>query len=138
MPSVPTPPVFSSDVVPDTVEVNLDRDRRAFKRAHLSLHVTLAGENGLYAGITNDISQGGVFVELQFVPAIGTEVELQIDLNDGGELLSVYGRVQWRRVRGPGIEGTQGIGVSFGDLSEQDLERLQVLLQERDSLLWEP
>ena len=131
------PPPLPPELNPVTLELPVGQDRRVHHRARLSLRVTMTGENGLYAGLTNDISAGGVFVALAYLPAVGSEVELNIDLGDGGEPLLVNGQVRWRRTRGPGVDGVPGIGVCFGALSERDIERLQALLDEKGSLLWE-
>jgi uncharacterized protein (TIGR02266 family) len=69
------------------------------------------GENNFYTGLSENISEAGIFIATQHVLAIGTPVVLTFTLPTSHEPLSVVGHVQW--VRGPDATATSGN--NFGD-----------------------
>lgn len=128
-PSTP-PPSSSVEGTPDHTE------RRRFRRVRLQVRVTATGASNLYAGVSNDISEGGVFLATQVAPPIGTLVDLTLVLGGDG-VFEVHGVVRWERVAGPGVDGPSGVGIQFLDLTAGDRARLQEFMARRDTLLWE-
>jgi uncharacterized protein (TIGR02266 family) len=121
-----------------TVEVMFRDERRSSPRVALALKVDLLGANTLYAGVSNDIGQGGIFVAMRGPLPVGTRLDLRLYLEDGAPPLELHGTVRWSREPGPLIEGPQGIGIQFEELPDADRRRLEAVMKERDTLLWEP
>lgn len=107
----------------------LAEDRRRHARYALSLAITMQGDNNFYAGLSEDLSEGGVFVATYHVLPLGTPVVLQFTLPSNDEPMTVNGTVQW--VRGPDATASHenvfgggrdvpgimpGIGIRFHDL----------------------
>ena len=90
-------------------------DRRRDPRYALSLAITMSGENNFYTGLSENISESGVFIATQHLLPIGTPVVLSFTLPRSSEPISVTGIVQW--VRGPDASARPGnnFGDSLGD-----------------------
>ena len=54
--------------------------QRVHSRAELSLAVTLMGENNFYVGLSQNISEGGIFIATYRVLPLGTRVLLTFTL----------------------------------------------------------
>jgi uncharacterized protein (TIGR02266 family) len=109
----------------------LAEDRRRHARYALSLAITMRGDNNFYAGLSEDISEGGVFIATYHVLPLGTPVVLQFTLPNSEEPITVNGTVQW--VRGPDATAANenvfcggpavpdivpGLGIRFHDLDK--------------------
>lgn len=85
-------------------------DRRKHPRYLLSLAITMQGDNNFYTGLSENISESGVFIATHTALEIGTPVLLSFTLPNADSALSVAGTVQW--VRGP--DATAKPGENFG------------------------
>jgi len=74
-----------------------DGDRRAKPRYAVSLSVTLVGDHNFYVGLTENISEGGIFVRTHRQIPIGTVLKLEFSLPTSETKLSVVGMVRWVR-----------------------------------------
>jgi uncharacterized protein (TIGR02266 family) len=88
----------------------LAEDRRRSARYALNLAITMQGENNFYAGLSEDISEGGVFIATFQLLPIGTPVVLSFTLPSSDEPITANGTVQW--VRGP--DATAAVENMFG------------------------
>ncbi len=110
----------------------------------------MQGENNFYAGLSEDISEGGVFIATYHVLPIGTPVVLSFTLPFSREPLSVVGSVQW--VRGPdatahddncfgaGVElpGVMpGIGIRFHDVSAANSRAIRDFMRQRKPVFFD-
>ena len=122
----------------------LVEDRRRHARYALRLAITMRGENNFYTGLSEDISEGGVFIATLHMLPIGTPVVLSFTLPGSDESLSVLGSVQW--VRGPDatapaanvfgggreIPGIMpGIGVRFRGIDAETRQTIRDFMQRR-------
>lgn len=104
-------------------------ERRANERVTLAVDVGFVSESNFYAGLSMDVSAGGLFVATYQKLAVGTEVTLSFVLPDGTPI-TTEGEVRW--TRDPGNEDSKpGIGVAFKSLSERDLGAIQRFCQSR-------
>jgi uncharacterized protein (TIGR02266 family) len=106
-------------------------ERRAKPRYTVHFSVTLAGDNNFYLGISENLSEGGLFVRTQKVLSIGTRIEMDFVLPTSAKHLSVTGVVRW--VRSPdavreeynnygSVEDANskpGLGLQFEELSPE-------------------
>lgn len=72
-------------------------DRRRDPRFELSLAITLQGANNFYAGLSEDISDGGVFIATHVRLAVGTPVTIWITIPGSDAPTRVSGTVRWVR-----------------------------------------
>ena len=126
---------------PDLIPVRAD-DRRSHPRFLLTLAITMEGENNFYAGLSENMSETGVFIATQTVLPIGTPVVLSFTLPNAVDPVSVAGTVQW--LRGPDAmakegnnyndaspEGKPGLGVRFDRLNHDAIVSIRTFMQLR-------
>jgi uncharacterized protein (TIGR02266 family) len=88
--------------------------RAAGERVTIEVDVGVLSASNFYAGVTADVSAGGVFVSTDTPLAVGTEVALFFTLGDD-RTLSAEGTVRWSRQDEPA-----GMGVAFTRLEDDD------------------
>lgn len=125
------------------------QDRRRAPRYALSLAITMQGENNFYAGLSEDMSEGGVFIATHHALPIGTPVVLSFTLPDADEPLSVYGTVQW--LRGPDATarwdsnfgaGSEtgvmpGMGIKFHEMDPASLKAIRYFVRRRSPVFFD-
>jgi uncharacterized protein (TIGR02266 family) len=122
----------SQVVIPS--RANQGVERRRASRVALCIEVGFQSDSNFYAGFTEDISEGGLFVATHMLKEIGTELVLRFTLPDAHEI-SVVGVVRW--LRDPydaDSDTTPGMGVQLRDLSADDLTMIREFLMLRDPL----
>ena len=111
---------------------------RLNQRAPLEIEVTLESEHNFYCGITNDISEGGVFVATYQPPEVGEIVELELQLPSAGRSFRVLGEVRWLREPRASCDGCPpGCGLRFVDLGADAQAAIADFVRERDTVLYE-
>lgn len=111
---------------------------RLHERAPLEIEVTLESEHNFYCGITNDISEGGVFVATYQPPEVGTIVEIELALPTSGHVFRVLGEVRWLRDVNAACEGCPpGCGVRFVELDARAQAAIAEFVRQRDTVLYE-
>lgn len=103
-----------------------DRSRPAFR-----INVHLTGTSDIRAGEVVNIGSGGMFLALRFpLPAMGTEIQFKISLNDVNNLpLDLEGRAKVRWIRTESKDNLPtGCGVEFTFLTDDSSENLKKLL----------
>jgi uncharacterized protein (TIGR02266 family) len=102
-------------------------ERRSSERWACALELEFTNESQFFAGLTQDISRGGLFIATYRKLAVGTPLRLRFDL-PGGATVDVSGEVRW--VREPTAGGTRpGLGVAFTDLAPEALEQIRAFCE---------
>lgn len=96
----------------------------------VEVEVSIDSDSHFYAGLTGDISTGGLFVATWRRLPVGAEIELILSLPHGP--LVTRGRVRWVRDVAEGV--MPGLGVSFDGLSDQDRLLIETFCAERAPL----
>ena len=89
------------------------------KRVEVAVDVSMESQHNFYAGITGDLSYGGVFVVTDTPPGPGSAVSVNIRLPDGGRIRA-QGAVRW--VRTPEFatpECPSGCGIAWQDFEDE-------------------
>jgi uncharacterized protein (TIGR02266 family) len=105
-----------NDVLPD----DSSEDRRTLWDAERP--VEFVADTHFVAGLSQDVSGGGVFVATYRRVDVGTKVHLGFELPDG-RLVEARGVVRWIREQDDGV-GRPGLGVAFTEMSESTLAAL--------------
>jgi uncharacterized protein (TIGR02266 family) len=128
----------------------LAEDRRRHARYALSLAITMHGDNNFYAGLSEDISEGGVFIATFRLLPLGTPVVLSFTLPHADEPITVHGVVQW--LRGPEATAADGnmfgggrevpgimpgIGVRFHDLDAATRKVIRDFMEQRSPVFFD-
>jgi uncharacterized protein (TIGR02266 family) len=98
-------------------------NRRITGRSVLEVDVGLVSESQFYAGLSMDLSTGGIFVATYQSKPVGTPVAVSLVL-PGGQSVWAKGVVRW--VREPsGEDDVPGMGVEFTEIEPADLEAIK-------------
>lgn len=104
-------------------------------RVRLDVDIGVFSESTFYAGLSLDVSNGGVFVSTHQLLAIGTPVTLYFVLPNGHPV-EARGIVRWTRP--PSTDIPPGMGVQFTELSQPDLAHIREYCQEQPPLYLDP
>lgn len=109
-------------------------EKRRATRALVTVDVSLYSESQFFSGLTEDVSEGGLFVATYDMRPIGSEIELHFSLPTGHEI-STRGIVRW--MREPGGDTSPGMGVQFAPLPPSDLAAIRAFVRHRPPLVWD-
>jgi uncharacterized protein (TIGR02266 family) len=112
-------------------------EQRREVRAPLAIEVSLESEHNFYAGITGNVSMGGVFVATYMPPPMGAEVEMLLQL-ENHEPVKLRGIVCW--VRGPkqaSADAPAGCGLRWIDLPDGAEKIISRFVDKRDTILYD-
>lgn len=110
-------------------------NRRLTGRSVLEVDVGLVSESHFYAGLSMDLSTGGLFVATYQLKPVGTRVAVSLVLPDGHAVWA-KGLVRW--VREPqGDDVVPGLGVEFTEIEPADLEAIKHFCQMRAPMYFE-
>lgn len=102
-------------------------EHRASLRVNIEVDVSLTSESHFFAGLTGNVSGGGLFVATWRTLPVGTPIDIALSLPDGP--LNAHGQVRWVRHATEGA--APGVGVSFDDLDGRDRARIEVFCAAR-------
>jgi uncharacterized protein (TIGR02266 family) len=113
-------------------------DRRQHERAGLKTFVHLGSESNFYTGLSNDISEGGLFVATHDLLAHGAVVDLEFSLGEHDYKVKVQGAVRWVREYNRDCPDVRpGMGVQFLNLSQEDRAAIKKFVKTREALFYE-
>ncbi|HLK90468.1 MAG TPA: TIGR02266 family protein [Polyangia bacterium] len=112
---------------------------RGSERTDLEVKVDFELDDMTYAGVTRNISAGGVFVATDNLPRVGARINLKFALPGSDRRLAVQTEVRWTRPESTaiGAEATAGMGLQFLNPSADDVAALDQFLARRDALMGE-
>jgi type IV pilus assembly protein PilZ len=84
-------------------------DKRQHPRVPVAFKVAYRSKGDLQKDLVTDLSPGGLFVRTSKPLPIGTEVDLEVSLDDADVPMHVRGKVIWLRQR----HGPEGMGIQF-------------------------
>jgi uncharacterized protein (TIGR02266 family) len=94
------------------------------------VEVSLTSESHFFAGLTGDVSTGGLFVQTYRRHPVGTGLVVAFSLPTGD--ICAPGVVRWVR---EGAEGTApGLGIEFECLSEPERDSIETFCKSRPPL----
>ena len=113
-----------------------DKHQRRHERAPLAVEVTLESEHNFYTGITDNISEGGLFVATDDPPPIGTELHFELVL--GERRFQMSGVVLWQRThRMASTDMPEGVGIRWRSLDPVVLQAIQSFVRGRETLFYD-
>jgi len=96
-------------------------DQRADARHELRVDVTIASDTHFFAGLTGDVSRGGIFIATFADIRVGQRIFLQMTLLE--QEVSAVGTVRWCREAKESV--TPGVGVQFDNLDPAFVELVE-------------
>jgi uncharacterized protein (TIGR02266 family) len=120
-------------VAGDTVT---ESDQRACRRADFAVAVDLESDHYFYAGVTSNISAGGLFLATEDLRRIGECVTLRFTLPDEVRPLTVEAVVRWVRKDSASRRGERatGMGLQFLSLTPEALASITRFVETSGSL----
>lgn len=109
------------------------QDRRVWERVAVNVEVTLTSESQFYAGLTSDISKGGLFLQTYERYEKDRRVTVAFSLPTGE--VRTTGVVRWFREASEG--SAPGVGIEFDDLGEIERRRIETFCRARPPLYHE-
>jgi len=112
-------------------------ERRLHNRYTIATEVTFESETNFFEGMTENISDGGLFIATLATSPIGTTFDLVFELPDHAPPVRTRAVVRWLREGEDGDTPAPGMGVQFIDLKPEDALRIKWFTSQRDTLLYE-
>jgi uncharacterized protein (TIGR02266 family) len=113
-------------------------ESRAHQRLPFEVQVDIVSEHNFYAGLSLNISEGGIFVATHVAHPVGTRLEIRLLLPGDQEPTTLMTEVRWVRPLTDGGGGAgAGLGLSFIDMPAAVLERISQFANSRDPLYYE-
>ena len=112
-------------------------DARIHRRLSLELEVSLQSDSNFYIGLTENLSNGGIFVATHLVQPVGTAVALTLRLPNKKTPLTMGGRVRWVRDLSVTIDAPPGMGIEFETISDSDARAIRDFLVARTPLFFD-
>ena len=129
----------SWDAVMDFIQGYVEESRphravRNFPRSRLAVRVSyLTPDNKQIKSITGEVGGGGVFIESNLPPRVGTDLALELVLPDDPTVpINAKGKVAWVRPREERYAFFPGMGVQFTEISEEGRQRLLNMIKSLD------
>ncbi len=101
--------------------------KRSTRRVPCNLSVSFRDGATIYQSTTLNISNGGILIATDHPLAMGTHIDLTLELPDRLEPITAVGKVAWtssaRAVAGSD-SGSHGVGVKFSKIAPQDLKEI--------------
>ena len=112
----------------------LPSERRGHPRIAFEVEVTLLSDSMFFAGLSGDISEGGIFVSTYREVPVGRPVSVAFRLPNGQAM--VRGVVRWTR---PASEGgvSPGVGIEFEALEDSERDLIRDFCKDRPPLYYE-
>jgi uncharacterized protein (TIGR02266 family) len=88
----------------------------------LEVDVDFTSESHFFAGLSNDVREGGLFYSTYRPLPVRIRVDVVLTLPGSAEPLRGMGKVAW--VREHSLDGPRGVGIAFEYLSNDTRERI--------------
>ena len=124
----------SGNAAPGSGAMGAADARRQHLRHNVELEVTMESETNFYMGLTENLSEGGLFIATHVLKPLGTQIEVSFKLPDMPEPIKVTGTVRWLREYSPTSDTSPGMGVRFDQIDQQHVEHIRNFLAARDPL----
>ena len=114
------------------------QQRRA-ERHDIEVAVDFESDSNFYAGLTQNISTGGLFIATHRIRKVGERINLKFTLPGASKAIEVETEVRWIRENSSLMrtEASPGMGVRFIDMPPADAQLIQKFLESRESLLYD-
>ena len=103
-------------------------ERRRGGRVELKLPVDYTSVDAFFSEFTANINEGGMFVEMDDAPDLGTLVQLQFDLPGHIAAVQVEGRIAW--ISDGKDDSPAGVGIEFQNLPSNVRETINSVVRE--------
>src|SRR6185369_12867959 len=96
-----------------------DTHRRAYERAELVVEITYESDHNFFMGLSENISEGGLFVATHVIREVGTRIELTFALPGDAGTVKATAEVRWLRLYSESSDAPPGLGLAFVELTDE-------------------
>jgi uncharacterized protein (TIGR02266 family) len=114
--------------------IDAGSSRRIFERSEVELEVTLESEHNFYLGLTENLSEGGLFIATHLLRPIGASIAVNLKLPNSAESFTAQGTVRWIRQYSETSDTGPGMGVRFEQLPPEHTRIIREFLSARTPL----
>jgi uncharacterized protein (TIGR02266 family) len=112
-------------------------EARRHARHDVELEVTMESESNFYLGLTENLSEGGIFIATHVLKPMGTSMAVVFKLPDVTEPVKLVGTVRWVREYSETSDTSPGMGVRFEQLTDEQSNQIRRFLAARDPLFYD-
>jgi uncharacterized protein (TIGR02266 family) len=131
------PPDSEQPSRPASDASDANANRRAHSRHNIEVEIDLTSDHNFFAGITLDLSEGGVFVATHLEKDIGTLIDLTLRLPGVATPVRCVGEVRWLRAYSESSDVPPGLGLRFVLLEPGAREMIQGFLAAREPMFYD-
>ena len=110
---------------------------RSHKRLPFEIELTIVSDHNFYAGLTLNISEGGLFVGTHVEYPVGTRLEIRLLFPGDEEPTALMTEVRWVRPLHAAGNSSPGMGLRFVDLSPDVSDKISRFARQRQPLYYE-
>ena len=103
------------------------KERRRHERAELKIPVDYSSVDAFFAEFSQNINEGGMFIEMDRPVDLDTPVQLQFRLPGEDRPIQVQGRVAW--VSDGKGEASAGVGIEFRNLDPETRDTINRIVR---------
>ncbi len=111
--------------------------RRAYTRQDVELEVSLESESNFYMGLTENLSEGGLFIATHQLKPLGTQIDVSFKLPHMADAIKAKGTVRWVREYSETSDTMPGMGVRFERIAPEQVEQIREFLAARAPLFYD-
>lgn len=113
------------------------QQRRA-PRFPLRVEITYESEHNFFTGMTENISQGGLFIATHSPRPLGDSIDVTFTLPGVGQAVQLLGRVKWvREYNAATPEVIAGMGIEFVILGEREKRLIEAFIHHREPIFFD-
>lgn len=119
--------------------VGPESHQRKAERHDLEIAVDFESDSNFYAGLTQNISAGGLFIATHRIKRVGERIHLKFTLPGATKPIECETEVRWIRENSSLMrtEAPPGMGVRFINMPPADAQTIQKFIENRESLLYD-
>jgi uncharacterized protein (TIGR02266 family) len=114
-----------------------NENERRHERTGLSVDVSLESDHNFFTGLSENISEGGIFVATHSLREIGATFALELRLPGREEPIRATAAVRWTRVYCETSDSPPGLGLQFIDIEDEAVEAIRKFVATREPLFWD-
>jgi uncharacterized protein (TIGR02266 family) len=122
---------------PIAMPTSPEEDARKHTRLPFEVSVSVASEHNFFAGLSLNISEGGIFVATHQEYPVGTRLEISLALPGDEDPTTILTVVRWVRTHRAEDGGQPGLGLSFVDVPPEEFAKIQRFVKKRDPLYYD-
>jgi uncharacterized protein (TIGR02266 family) len=130
-------PLAAPGVQAIAIPTSPQEDARKHKRLPFEVSVSVASEHNFFAGLSLNISEGGIFVATHHEHPVGTRLEISLAFPGDEDATTIMTVVRWVRTHRAADGGQPGLGLSFVDVPPEVFAKIQRFVKKRDPLFYD-